>query len=70
MSDIADGLTSGDVCGYIRHKPEYWNNNNLINELFAHQFELSGGKSTTEKVLFQKWFSQTSKVFSDMIKTL
>ena len=67
VSDLLDGLTSGNIRGCAGHMYDYWDNlENITSEAFAHMFEAQFDK--LRYVEMKKYFPQSLEYFEKKLK--
>lgn len=67
VSDLLDGLTSGNIRGCAGHMYDYWDNlENITSEAFAHMFEAQFDKVRYDEM--KKYFPQSLEYFEKKLK--
>lgn len=67
VSDLLDGLTSGNIRGCAGHMYDYWDNlENITSEAFAHMFESQFDKVRYDEM--KKYFPQSLEYFEKKLK--
>ena len=67
VSDLLDGLTSGNIRGCAGHMYDYWDNlENITLEAFAHMFEAQFDKVRYDEM--KKYFPQSLEYFEKKLK--
>lgn len=67
VSDLLDGLTSGNIRGCAGHMYDYWDNlENITSEAFAHMFEAQFDKVRYDEM--KEYFPQSLEYFEKKLK--